>query len=130
MQQTLSHAIVEKDLDWWNNKIKEIQIKTSGNKNTLEHKMYKRLKAYLGILAFTYSSKALATKESEPAREFLEIYELLEPKNPDVFLFKAKYYILVSDKQKAVEMLEMAVALGIDRRKIEADNELKDLLKP
>ncbi|MBN2682650.1 MAG: hypothetical protein JXR58_09085 [Bacteroidales bacterium] len=128
-QQKFSEAFINEDITWWRKSLQELEKNIKFESDFFVVKMNKRLKAYLGILAFSYCSKAISTKQIEAAEIFLEIYQLLEPENPDVFFYKAKFFILKKDELSAKTALEKSIKLGLDKKKIEDDIDLNQILK-
>ncbi len=118
--QMLSHAMEIQDLKWWNNQIDYIESKAADKKNKLRAASYQRTKAYLGILVYSRLSAASSGRgHYNLIPKYLEIYKRLEPKNPDLFFFKAIYALSQDKQEEALNYLRKAKKLGFnDQNKI------------
>ena len=89
----------------------KLQKLVKDEKNEQFHKS-KRLLGFLGMLSFLYTESSLNSQNKEKYLGFMEIYELLEPKNPDILFFKACQSVMDKSSDKAMENLQKAINLG------------------
>jgi len=78
-----------KNYDWWKAEIKNIDKKIANKKNHLISDSYARTKSFLGMVSYSYCNSEITNLNSTLIDSYLKIYETLEPKNPDMFFFKA-----------------------------------------
>ncbi len=123
MEKQLRNGYLEKffsaDTNWWTNEIKTLNEKISDNNDPLTKQMYSRIKGFLGIVVYSYTSKAINGNDAAFTNKCLKIYETLEPKNPDLFFYKALILDKAYQTQKAIAMLKTAIDYGFtDQYKI------------
>jgi dienelactone hydrolase len=93
------------------NEVKRLQ-KLANNDNKEQMHQVKRIMGYMGMLSFLYTESALKSQNKENYEGFMEIYELLEPINPDISFFKACQAIMDKQPDKAIEYLKKSIELG------------------
>ena len=102
------------------------QIKN--NKNPQQSLVFKRVINYLSLIAYMYSDKTVKTNDYANANKFLQIYELVDPTNSEVYYLKATVYIKQGNKQKAIESLNLAVKNGFeDLKRLNEDLEFESI---
>lgn len=113
-QQEYSKAFTAKGFAWWNREIKSLKSKNTPGAD--------RLLGYLGLGAYMYSVNALNKSLLPQAENFLNIYSLVEPENPEHRYLGAQLFMKMNDPGKAMALLKAAVALGF-RDKARLENE-------
>ena len=117
-----------KDVLWWKKNIQSINNKIKLNKNYHKTNMYNRVLSFLSISAFMNSSNAIKSNNKKLAEKYLSIYEMVDPKNTDVYYLKAEYYAKQNDDKKAVINLRKAKDLGFDDyERINNDNSFNSI---
>ncbi len=111
LQNTYMQAFKDKDILWWSNELQKLNIESVPHAEQL---MQKRLLAYLGIMAYMMSNKAVSEKNLEASEKYLEIYRLMEPTNPEHIYLEAKRRMALNEQTKALEYLRLAVVLGFN----------------
>ncbi|NPA35378.1 MAG: hypothetical protein GXO47_00860 [Chlorobi bacterium] len=117
-QQILAGSFQAKDISWWNSTISSLKKKKDKATDEVTRLMSARLLNYLSMISFIYANNALEQENPELAKKYLEIYEKADPDNPDVYFFKAEYFMLTGKKNKAISMLKKSADAGfydIDR---------------
>lgn len=121
-------AFEKEDIQWW--KSNYSNLLTLSQNNTLpqeERSMYKRLKGFLGLAAFSFSNSAIQQTDYEKALKLLQIYELVEPKNSEHAYLHAKVYAAKGNWKLAQASLKKAVSLGFtDTLRVEKDQIFKN----
>jgi len=112
-QQQYLEALISKNLSWWEDEIGKLNALSKTNRID-EAKMYKRLLNYLSLASFMNINSALKENRLDQAAFLLEIYQLVDPENPDVYFFTAIYWALKDEKKKSMNNLEKAARLGLD----------------
>ena len=111
--QMLNASLDVQDLIWWNNQINFMENKTKGKRNLLEADSYSRTMAYLGILMYSRLNAGIAGRgQYALIPKYLEIYQRIEPQNPDLYFFKAVYAYTQSQEADALNFLRKAKDLG------------------
>ncbi|MBN2890838.1 MAG: hypothetical protein JXL97_03140 [Bacteroidales bacterium] len=100
-----------KNIDWWKSEIGEIN-QFSKFSDAIKADSYSRTKAFLGILMFSYVAVEIENVNSEYIDKYLEIYELLEPENADLWFFKALRQKQLGDIQNSKDFLNKAFEFG------------------
>jgi len=114
----------KEDTNWWKERVDMLNKQIQNTKGQdMVHAAYIRTLNYLGMLAFIYTGKAFREEDKRFARECLWIYELVDPDNPDMFYFWAKYLDYDGNKKKARLYLKNAIDAGYHDMK-KARNEL------
>jgi predicted esterase len=104
----------EKPMDWWKQAIENMDNMIASEDNILADS-YARSKAFMGILLYSKTSAAISGRgNAKLLPKYLEIYQLIEPQNPDLFYFKAKYAYVLSDNDGAIENLKQAIKYGFN----------------
>lgn len=115
-----------KNLPWWRKNIQSINERIELNSNYHKTKMYNRLLNFLSISAFMNSSNAIKSNNNKLAEKYLSIYELVDPKNSDVYYLESQYYAKQGNVKKLFQNLQKAVILGFDDyKKINNDDNFK-----
>jgi len=87
----LASSVISESWEWWDNEINEIDKKIETSTNQLEKASYQRTRAYLGIVMYSITSRAIESGGKDDIEKYLKIYEKLEPDNPDLKKFKEVY---------------------------------------
>jgi hypothetical protein len=111
LQNSYAQAFAQKDMSWWSEELKKLN--DDGVPPT-EQLMQKRLLAYLGIMAYMISDRAVNEKDIEGAGKYLEIYRTIEPNNPEHVYLEAKRRMAMNENSRAMEYLQLAVILGFN----------------
>lgn len=85
---TYINQLSVQNTQWWAKEIEMMNQKTT-NSDSLLAKSYSRTLAYLGVAMYSFVRKELANPQSYYVDKFLQIYQLLEPNNPDMWFFRA-----------------------------------------
>ncbi len=102
----------EKPLDWWKANIIKLDELIADNKY-INANSYARTRAFLGILLYSKTNAAISGRgNAKLLPKYFEIYELLEPENPDLFFFKAKYSYAIGDNDGTISNLKKALKYG------------------
>ena len=116
MEQQLKRGYIQgfsnQDIDWWKNELNDLTNSINQGADLGTRQMYSRIKGFLGIVCYSYSSKAIQENNMDMAAKCLEIYETLEPKNPDCFYYKAQFLDKKGQNAEAATSLKKAVEFG------------------
>jgi dienelactone hydrolase len=89
-------------------------------KNATQSHINKRLLGFIGMLSYLYTEQAVNSQNIPAYKGFIDIYELIEPQNPDMECFKACQAMMESNKDIAMGHLQKAINYGFhDFRKLE-----------
>ncbi len=118
----------DKSAGWWKNEIikmdRRIAESTGERRNS-----YLRVKHYLSLAAFMQTEAALKRHLPDESKKYLSLYKLLDPENPDVWLFDAVYHAQRGEQDAARASLKKAKTLGFsDAARISRWPELKEVM--
>ena len=116
LKQNYLDCFQTKDLNWWQEEISRMRSLKTG-----EHEMmYQRLLGYISLASNSYSNNAIKQNNYPAARQFLAIYKLADPENPDQPYLTACMYARQGDQGKAISALQESIQLGFkDKGKIQ-----------
>ncbi len=80
-------ALETNDVTWWKNELVKVdgQIRTA--KDPLTQDAYRRIKGFWGIACYSMCNKAVASGDFKSLRQYVSVYRILEPQNPDMLHF-------------------------------------------
>jgi len=111
----------QQDFAWWTNELKNLSDKINNEQDLSTKQMYKRIKGFLGIVCYSFTSSALKGNDDALIQKCIGIYEIVEPQNPDCFFYKAQFMDRKNRSEEAVAALKMAIKLGYtDLAKVKA----------
>jgi len=121
-RQLYINSYQKEDIRWWTNEINILKITIKSGKNKTEGLSCSRLLAYISLISYSYINSALSQQNWKAAENFLQIYGMADPENPDYFYFSACYLANTGNLLKASEVLKKAISHGFsDIAKIEND---------
>jgi len=114
LQQKYSQAFQTQNTKWWKNEINQINKFIKINKNPKQSLVYERVKSYLSLIAYMYSDKTVKINDFANAKKFLQIYQMVDPTNSEIYYLKATIYNKQGNKQKTFENLNFAIDNGFE----------------
>ena len=111
-EQQFQQQFTSLDLAAWTKKIHELQQQVKTAKPLQKAQMYQRLINYLGFVCYMNSSHAINSGDFTNAENYLKIFRIADPLNPDVDYLTAQYYMKKGDTNKAISALQSAVKAG------------------
>ena len=111
LQNNYMQAFAGKDMEWWTAELQKLN--ETGTQQS-EQLMKKRLLAFLGVMAYMISDRAVNEKDIEGSAKYLEIYRALEPANPEHFYLEAKRRMIMEEQSEAINYLKLAIVLGFN----------------
>lgn len=116
MERQLSDGYLQRftqgDHEWWKRETDNLKEKLKTEKDSMTRQMFSRVKGFLGIVCYSYTSKAIATKDLNMAAKCTDIYGMLEPENTDYLYYKALLYDFRNQSDSALIMLKRAKEYG------------------
>jgi len=101
-----------KPLDWWKTTLAKLS-KLSNQQHGLEADSYARTQAFLGILLYSKTSAAVSGRgNAKLLPKYLEVYRMIEPENPDLYFFEAKYKYALGDNNSTIKSLRKSLQYG------------------
>ncbi|MFN8276604.1 MAG: hypothetical protein U0T84_03905 [Chitinophagales bacterium] len=85
IHQQLAFAFQEKDLNWWKGTIARLQ---SDSLNAVSV----RTLGFLSLAGYSLTNRAIRENQPALARQFLQIYQMADPQNPDVARLAAQLH--------------------------------------
>lgn len=115
--QAYTQFFSSKELSWWQNEASNfISLESKSKKNSLDAQKL-RLKAYLGLAVYMYIQNVFNQNDLNAAAKLIQIYGFLEPKNSEVKMMSAKYFIKVNQAEEAIKQIQQAIKLGFNDEK-------------
>lgn len=111
-QNDLQKAFVEKDMEWWDKKMKLFNNALIKKDKTPSDYRDIRLINYVSMVGYMLTSQELKSGETLMAEKFLKIYRLADPSNPDVVFFTGVYFAINKQYKTAIDSLNRAVQMG------------------
>ncbi len=105
-------ALFKRDTAWWAHEINSYRRKLQEDTSTYRRYFYKRMLSYLSIMCFSVASNELKQGNLEGADKVLTIYQMIDPQNPDVYLFRSCYWFSKGDRQKGMQYFQRSRKLG------------------
>jgi len=116
LQNNYMQAFTGEDMEWWAAELEKLN--DPGTKQS-EQLMKKRLLAFLGVMAYMISDRAVNEKDVEGSEKYLEIYRTLEPTNPEHAYLEAKRRMMMNEQSSALAYLRLAVVFGfVDKARL------------
>jgi predicted esterase len=107
------------DTIWWKKELSVLKDEMATTNDILYKQMLARTKGFLGIVAYSYTSNAIANNDLDKAAKLIDLYKILEPENPDAYYYEAMLYDKKGKTIEAVKALQQSFKLGLtDRSKI------------
>ena len=111
MQKKYAESFTSKDITWWQKQIENLnkQAKSTSKERS---QLSIRLKNYISLVAFSTTSSALQSNNEINAENYVKIYKMVDPENPDMFYLTACLLSTEGEVDSAVEMLYKAIEKG------------------
>ena len=109
-------SIDKQDLTWWQTEVENIR-QSILNKDELLSVTSQRLLNYLSMASYMLVNSDIQNQNTEGAFKKLQIYEMVDPENTDVYLMYARYYLLKGDKEKMVASVKKAIGKGFNKQR-------------
>jgi hypothetical protein len=132
-QTEIQKSFVEKDMVWWDKKMKVLNAALIKKDKTPSDYRDIRLLNYISMVGYMLTSQELKSGETLMAEKFLKIYRLSDPSNPDVIFLTGVYFAINKQYKTAIDSLNRAVQMGFsDKNKWKTEPSflsLKDSLR-
>jgi len=86
------------------------KLESATHPDTLHH--YNRIRNFLSLITYLYSDQLIKSRRYNIAKEFLDIYQMVDPDNPEVYYLKACVAIADGQQDQAMELLNQSVSTG------------------
>ncbi len=110
-EQLYIQVLPQKNIDWWKTEIDNIR-KSTKTADSIKSYSYSRILSYLGVIMYSFVNNEISNPYSANIDKYLQIYEYLEPQNPDLWFFKAVRQKMLGNEDKSYEFYQKAVDLG------------------
>ena len=111
-EQQFQQQFTSLDLAAWTKKIHQLQHQAKTAKPLQKAQMYQRLINYLGFVCYMNASHAINSSDFTNAENYLKIFRIADPQNPDVDYLTAQCYMKKGDTNSAISALQSAVKAG------------------
>jgi hypothetical protein len=89
LREAYYNTLIKNDDQWWDQEIKNLNLQMEKTNNKYELLVYKRIKAYLGILCYSLTRNSFSNNDFAYTEKILHVYKLIEPHNADMFFYSA-----------------------------------------
>jgi len=104
-------AIEQRDLDWWRSEVENIR-KTITNEDLEVALVSERLLNYISMASYMLTKTDLDDGKLDEAYKKIQIYQMVDPENPDAYLMAARYFMLMEDTEAMGANFDKAKMLG------------------
>ena len=112
IRKEYSRALQRENITWWQPEIDTLKKRTDESRDPYHRLALQRIKGFLGILSYTLCNQCIQLENYSDLERLLPIYEYLEPRNPDMFYFKACLAWEKGQEKAAVAALQQSVENG------------------
>jgi hypothetical protein len=128
-QEEYGKKIQEKDMAWWVEEVRRLQNEDNTSKDAVRVGENKRLMAYLSLVSFMNANGALNQDALVQAEQFLALYRLVDPSNPEWAYLLTCLRMRQNDIPHALDALRESVALGFnDVDRVRSQKEFQPVL--
>ena len=130
VQQDFIQDLSSKDEAWWRNTVKQMHVVISADSTSPVALQTQRMLSFLSLATYMGASQAFRSQDDGSASKFLNLYELVDPTNPEHNYLFACMYAREQNNAKAMNNLQGAVNLGFsDAGRMENDSNFVVLKK-
>jgi predicted esterase len=112
LQQGYISALNIRDTLWWRNEIRKLNQQITEEDDPYLLSAFKRVKSFLSMAAYSFCNVSLKDNDLSRARKLIDIYQIVDPGNPDGYYFSALYYSMSGQSRMASELFRKAVDSG------------------
>jgi len=105
-----------KPLSWWKEQVKIANGKIEKSEDHMEYLLGRRMIDFMWRTAYQQYEAILGTEFEPVARNYLEIWSLVQPDAISPYYFLAKFYTSQGKYTKALDNLDEAIDRGLDDR--------------
>lgn len=122
IQQDLIQDLSNKDDAWWQGTVKEMRSFIEKDSLSPVALQNQRMLSFLSLVIYMGASHAFGSMNDEATAHFLNLYALVDPKNPEHSYLYACLYARENNQAKTMSSLRDAVKLGFnDARRMQDD---------
>ncbi len=115
LQQELGNILTKNTtLNTWQSKI--IILKKQSEEKTPYAPMYKRVLGYASLMCYSLSTRCIVAKDYKTAEFYTSCYQIADPKNAEVYFFKALISGSQLDTLSTIQNLKNAVDLDLNNK--------------
>lgn len=111
LQNNYLAAFENKGPDWWKGEVQKLKTPSD---DVFEERLNRRLEAFLGLMAYMMTNKAISENDFDQAQKSLEVYRMIEPVNPEHAYLGAVVMMELGNEEAAATYLEQALVLGFN----------------
>ncbi len=112
LQQGYVAAFDTQDTLWWRKEIDGLNQQIASGTDEYMSPVYKRLKSFLSMVAFSYCNNALRENNLQKAARYIVVYQMADPGNADVYYFRALLCSKQGNDRMAEKYYRQAVEMG------------------
>jgi hypothetical protein len=112
LQQGYVSALNLKDTLWWGHEIRKLNQEIDQTEDLFRLPAYRRVKSFISMAAYSLSNQSIKADDLPRAEKITEIYQVIDPGNPDAYYFRALYYSKTDQFKMAGQLFKKAVDRG------------------
>jgi hypothetical protein len=112
LQQGYISALNLRDTLWWRNEIRKLNQQIAEEDDPYRLSAFKRVRNFLSMAAYSFCNASLKDNDLSKAKKLIDIYQIVDPGNPDGYYFSALYYSRSGQSGIAGEFFRKAVDSG------------------
>jgi len=113
-QMEYSKAFSIESINWWKYELNNLKKKEATAKFYVEQLSAKRLLAYISLMSYSYVNATISQENWKAAAQYLQIYGIVDPDNPDYYYFLTCYLANTGNSQEAIMTLRKSLKLGFN----------------
>lgn len=129
LQHGYIQALNQKDTAWWRKEIRNLDGELQKEQDPYIHSALGRIKNFISMASYSFCNESFRSDNLERVARLIEIYRTVDPDNPDVYYFSARYYSESGQPVKAKEYFRKAIGKGFTDFKKAADELPQDIYK-
>lgn len=123
MEGEFINYLSDKDIDWWKGTVQQMRDYIKKDSLSPAALTNQRLLSYLSLATYMGAIQAFRSQNDGSTVHFLQLYQLVDPTNPEHSYLFACVYARQNNSAKAISNLQDAVKLGFnDAKRAEADS--------
>jgi predicted Zn-dependent protease len=107
-----SKAFSVESITWWKNELRDLKKKETNAQFFAEKLSAKRLLAYISLMSYSYVNATISQENWKASAQYLQIYGIADPENPDYYYFLTCYLANTGYSQEAIMTLKKSLELG------------------
>ncbi len=128
LRSQYTQAINDRDLDWWRTQVNEMR-RIISEKDAVVGTTVQRVLNYLSMALYVMIDADLKNNKEEDALKKVNLYEMVDPDNPGVYLMYARYYYMTRNTEYMINYFQKATDIGFNAGEYNQDLAWRELFQ-